>query len=112
MYKFIHDEASKMVHRFLAEPTVTERTAGKKRKRIGWDVFLEVETTRADNKLNGNRWEKLCGDLLRQSFDAHYTRDQVISHFYRNHIPDGIEISEQEYLGLQAKYEAEARARQ
>jgi hypothetical protein len=111
VYKFLHDEANKMVHRYLAEPTVIERTTGKNKNRIGWDVILEVETTRADNKLVGHRWEKPRGELLRQSLDGHYTRDQVIRYFFMHHEPDGVEISQDEYERLQLLYEAEARAR-
>lgn len=111
MFKFVHDEANKIVYRYPTEPTVIETTSGRNKKRIGWNVHMEMSITRADNSLNGHRWDKPTSEHVRQSFDAHYTRDQVISYFHMHHAPDGDEISEDVYVSLQAAYEAEARAR-
>jgi hypothetical protein len=108
MFKFVHDEANKIVYRYPTEPAVEETTGRGSRKRIGWSVHMEMSITRADNRLHGNQWEKPTSVLIRQSFDANHTRDQVISYFHMHHAPDGIEISEEAYVSLQAAYEAEA----
>ena len=108
MYKYIHDVGNRVVYQMPSEPTVREKMDGHG-KRIGWSAEMEIVITRADNKLNGNQWQHATSSYPNQHLDAHYTKEHVISYFLMHHAPHGEAISQEQYAGLQAQYEAIAR---
>jgi hypothetical protein len=97
--KYIYDPEALTAYQFPNEPRVTEE-CDRKGKRTGWRVEMEVEITKRDNRLIGNRWVDPVADFPTQQFAPHYNRDQVISYFHVNHDPRGVEISEQEYRAV------------
>jgi hypothetical protein len=110
MHKYIHDAMARVVYEIPHEPTVIDQKDNRGR-RVSWSVSMEIRITRADNKLNGNRWEHATSAYPTQSFDAHYTKEEVISYFLMHHEPTGESISREQYMELQAQYEAIARER-
>lgn len=108
MYKYIHDAQNRVVYKIPNEPTVIDQN-DKHGKRTGWSVNMEILITRADNRLNSHRWQHPISAYPSQSFDAHHTKEEVISHFLMSHEPDGDDISLEQYTALQAQYEAIAR---
>lgn len=110
MYRYVHDEERRIVYKFRAEPDVSEKT-DRRGRRTDWYVRLEIEITRADNKLLRNQWQHRTSDYPDQYLGAQYTREQAVSYFMSRHTPKGAEIDESEYDRLQAEYEAEARSR-
>lgn len=109
MYKYIHDSKDRIVYQIPNEPMVIEMT-DRRGNRVGWSAKMEILITRADNKLNGHRWQHATSSYPSQPFDAHYTREDVISYFLMHHAPNGESISREQYEGLQAQYEAIARS--
>lgn len=105
-FKYVHDIGRFVVYKFPVEPRVIESI--ERKKRVGWQVSMEVEITRRDNRLVGGRWELAVADFPSQYFDSHYSREDVIFYFYMRHTPKGIEISEDEYLPLRDMYYSEA----
>jgi len=108
MYKYIHDASARTVYKMPTEPEVSVKNDSRGR-RTGWSANMEIHITRADNKFIDHRWQH---DILlhpRDPFDAHYTKEEVISYFLSNHTPDGEDISLEQYIELHAQYEAIAR---
>jgi hypothetical protein len=104
MYKYRHSKDSKTVYRYPKELIITEQR-NKQGKRIGWEVGMQIDITRADNILNRNQWKYPTSDYPTQQFDAHYQRPQVISYFLMRHEPSGDDITQPEYDLLRKKYE-------
>lgn len=109
-YKYIHDAGNGVVYRLPTDLTVSEQR-DRKGKRIGWSVRMEIEITRADNRLINNQWEHPIASIPEQHFDDRYSQEQVISYFHMHHDPHGDEISEDTYSALKQEYEAKARCR-
>lgn len=108
-YQYTHDADSRTVYRYPVEPVVTERRGGRKKELVGWHAHMQVNITRADNRLENRRWKYPHTDYPSQEFDARYSRQEVISYFFQNHSPPGVTITEEEYVRLQAEYETSAR---
>lgn len=109
-YKYTHDTTLRTVSRFPSEPKFRERNIGG--KLTGWIVSMDVDITRAGNRLIGSQWEQSTSYCVSQDFFANqYSRDQMISYFYRKHTPKGEEITEEIYLALKKEYDDEAKAR-
>lgn len=108
MYKYIHDAAARTVYQIPSEPTIIEEK-NKRGKRVSWSANMKILITRADNKLNGNRWKHATSSYPTQSFHAHYTKENVVSYFLMHHAPNGEFISPEQYAELQSQYEAIAR---
>lgn len=110
-YKYIHDAENRVVFRFPINPTVSEQKDNKGR-RISWSVQMEIEITRADNRLVNNRWEHPIASFPQQHFEAQrYSQERVISYFHMHHDPRGEELSEDAYSSLKQEYETMARRR-
>lgn len=109
-FKHKHHAGNEVVYRFPINPKVSEQR-DRKGERINWSVRMEIEITRADNRLINNRWEYPVASFPEQHLDARYSREQVISYFHMHHSPHGDEISEDAYKVLKQEYEAKARSR-
>jgi hypothetical protein len=101
-YKYIHNNEDFVVYKFPSKPKVSEIL--QRKKITGWRVEMEVVITCRDNKLKNGRWECPTADFPIQTFDLRYTQDQMITYFLMHHAPQGIEISESEYLALKENY--------
>jgi hypothetical protein len=78
-------------------------------KRAGWNVYMEVTITCANNRFLNNRWEKDVVNFPRQFFDTRYSREEALAYFHSNNDPRGEEIDQELYQRLQKQYENEAR---
>ncbi|WP_298624781.1 hypothetical protein [uncultured Zoogloea sp.] len=106
-YQYTHDADNRTVYKFPAEPTVTEQRWGPSKKLVGWSVSMELKITRADNRLENRRWKYAHTEYPREVFDApRYSRQEAISFFFQNCSPPGEMITEEEYVRLQAEYDA------
>lgn len=109
MYRYIHDASKQTVYRLPISPSIIRRT-DKRGCHIDWFISMNIEITRADNKLTRNQWQHRVLDPVSQSLRPEYSEEQAISYFKMHHTPDGEEISEEEYTQLQAQYEQAARS--
>ena len=105
MYKYRHSPDEKTVYKFTSQPTIHEERNAKG-KRTGWFAYIDVDITRADNRLKLNRWLYPTSDRPTQHFDYRYDKEQVAMYFLSHHSPQGSEISEEEYVRLRDKYES------
>ena len=110
MYKkYYHDVERETVYAMDLPPQVREEK--KKLKRTGWFVSATITITRADNFVlpRSQQWKYPVRDYPYQSFDAHYTQEDVIDYFLAHHEPKCQEIDCATYERLHAEYEARAK---
>jgi hypothetical protein len=109
-FKYVHDAVKEIVYRFPVEPKIQQR---KKGRILGaWVVSMDIDITRADNRLDGNRYQFATTDRPCQYFENNrYSRDRMISHFLTHHEPIGEKITEDIYMMLRQKYEARIKNR-
>lgn len=110
MYEYRHDIAARTVYKFPSQPNVT-KTKDKRGRHAGWHVSMEIQITRAENKLRGNQWEHATSAYPSQHFTERDTREAAVSYFRMNHAPEGDAITADEYDFLKRQYDAIARAR-
>ena len=104
MYKYIVDAEARIVFQIPSEPMVIEQK-DRRGKTRGWSVNVDIIIIRADNTLNGNRWQHGTSSYWNQSFDARYTQDNFVSYFLMRPAPNGESIPRKQYLELQSQYE-------
>jgi len=109
-FRYFRDEKSRTLYRTPEQPTMHPKTQGRGNKAniIGWTASMQIDNVRADNRLDGHRWLHPTFEIRQMFYPLlQHSQDDALHYFLLANLPDGEEISSEEYGRLAKQYQPE-----